>query len=435
MIKKVQHTYLSVFFIYFFHMNKDCDVLVVGAGPVGTVFSYIAAQQGCNVVMVDRKNEVAAPLRGGEAVSQYLFDELSELLSFLKKIYTWPITETFIYNPLSKIVTTEDKWQSLMMNRKEAEKIMAQAAINEGAELLLGTTITDIELKNNTITKVKAKTIQGYINFKPKIVVGADGATSFIRSKLLGKEIYKGLNDWGSAIEIEVTNLNLDAPHAMQLFMGEITGGYGYIFPKGNDRADVGVGARPFYAPDPKSQVSALEAYYKLVKSNPVMNRQLKNSSPLEIKGGIIDLSTPLYPVYGNTILVGDSANQNFAYVGEGIIPGWQAAIFAGMNVAAALKKNDMKILEEYPKEYEESFIGQEARRTVQIKDNISAVMRMNLPDDTKSVLTAMLELEMINWDGKELKKALTYKTPQELLKYAHQLIDEKQLKIKIMPM
>ncbi|MEM4258944.1 MAG: NAD(P)/FAD-dependent oxidoreductase [Candidatus Thermoplasmatota archaeon] len=415
-------------------MDKiKCDVLVVGAGPVGTVFSYVAAKHGCSVVIVDRKNEVAAPLRGGEAVSKYLFEELSQELPFLQQVYTWPITDTIIYNPVAKITTKEDKWNSYMLNRKEAEKIIAQAAVKQGCQLILGATVHDAIVKDGKITKVKAKTIQGDLEFEPKIVVGADGATSFIRTKILGgKKLLAGVKDWGCAIELEVTNLHLDTPNSMQLFMGEIIGGYGYIFPKGNDRADVGVGGRPFYGPDPLSIASPLESYYALSRSNPVMHRQLKDSSPLEIKGGIIDLSKPLHPVYGNTILVGDAANQNFAYVGEGIIPGWMAALIAGRTVAEALEKKDLKVLNQYPQQYEESFIGQEARRTVQIKDNISKVIGMNLNNNIKSVLTAMLELEMIQWDGKELPTALKCKNQKELLHYAQQLIDEKEMKIEI---
>jgi digeranylgeranylglycerophospholipid reductase len=214
--------------------------------------------------------------------------------------------------------------------------------------------------------------------------------------------------------------------------MGEIIGGYGYIFPKGNDRADVGVGARPFYGPDPLSYSSLFEAFYELKEKNPEMKRQLENSSPLEIKGGIIDLSKPLYPVYGNTILVGDAANQNFAYVGEGIIPGWQAAIIAGEKVTESLEKDSFDILKSYPEEYEASFIGQEARRTIKIKDNISSVIAMDINNDFKSILTAMLELEMIQWDGKELKTALKCKSTKDLIGYANELIQEKQLKIEI---
>lgn len=413
-------------------MTIKCDILVVGAGPIGTAFSYIAAKKGLDVLTVDRKNEVAAPLRGGEAVSKFLFDELCQYLPFLKGVYTWPIEDAIIYNPVAKINTKEDKWNSLMLNRKEAEKTMAQAAINAGTKLRLGTTVTDIVLKGKNIEKVRAKTIQGPIEIKPKIVVGADGATSIIRRKLLGNSLLSGIKDWGCAIEIEVTNIKLDYPKTMQLFMGDIIGGYGYIFPKGNDRADVGVGARPFYGPDPISQSSPLVSFYKLKEKNPEMKRQLQNMSPLEIKGGIIDLSKPLYPVQGNTILIGDSANQNFAYVGEGIIPGWQAAIIAGGKVAESLEKDDLKILKSYPEEYEASFIGQEARRTVQIKDNISKVIGMDIDKDIQSVLTAMLELEMIQWDGKELPVALKKKTTKDLLKYANDLIQEKQLKIDI---
>ena len=218
----------------------------------------------------------------------------------------------------------------------------------------------------------------------------------------------------------------------MQLFMGDITGGYGYIFPKGNDRADVGVGARPFYGKNPVVSRSPLEDFYILAESNMDMKRQLKHASPLEIKGGIIDLSAPLYPVYSNTILVGDSANQNFAYVGEGIIPGWQAAVIAGQKVAEAIESNYHEVLKQYPEEYEASFIGQEARRTVKIKDNISSVIAMDLPNDIKSMLTAMLELEMIQWDGKELKTALKNKNVKDLISYATQLIKEKEMTIKI---
>jgi|GEM_PF-611245 len=413
--------------------SVKCDVLVVGAGPVGTVFSYVAARHGCSVIIIDRKNEVAAPLRGGEAVSKFLFEELSQELPFLKQVYTWPINDTIIYNPVAKIITREDKWKSYMLNRKEAEKNIAQAAVNAGCQLILGATVHDVMIKDGKIIKVKAKTIQGNLEFEPKIVVGADGATSFIRTRLIGeKKLLSGVKDWGCAIELEVTNLHLDTPNSMQLFMGEIIGGYGYIFPKGDDRADVGVGGRPFYSADPFALKSPLEAYYELSQSNPIMHQQLKDASPLEIKGGIIDLSKPLHPVYGNTILVGDAANQNFAYVGEGIIPGWQAAIIAGEKVADALENDDLALLGEYPREYEASFIGQEARRTVQIKDNISKVIGMKLDNNIKSVLTAMLELEMIQWDGKELSTALKCKNQKDLLKYAQLLIDEKDMKIEI---
>jgi digeranylgeranylglycerophospholipid reductase len=321
-----------------------------------------------------------------------------------------------------------------MLKRKEAEKTMAQAAVEAGSRLLLGTTVCDFSTRGKNITEVKAKTIRGPITIKPKIIVGADGATSIIRKNLLGDKIYSGIKDWGCAIEIEVTNLNLDYPKTMQLFMGDIVGGYGYIFPKGNGRADVGVGARPFYGKNPMTAKSPLESFYELEEKNPDMKRQLKNSAPLEIKGGIIDLSTPLYPVYGNTILVGDSANQNFAYVGEGIIPGWQAAVIAGNIVNEALQKDSLKLLKKYPEEYENTFIGQEARRTVKIKDNISKVISMDLNADLKNILTAMFELEIINWDGKELKTALTNKNSKELITYAKKLIREKGLKIEINP-
>ncbi|HEC92143.1 MAG TPA: hypothetical protein ENI51_03985 [Candidatus Atribacteria bacterium] len=196
--------------------------------------------------------------------------------------------------------------------------------------------------------------------------------------------------------------------------------------------ADIGAGTRPFYGKNPLLEKSPLESFYKMIETNSVMNRQLKNFSPLRIKGGIIDLSRPIDPVYGNTILVGDAANQNFAYVGEGIVPGWQAAIIAAQTINKALEEDSLKLLSKYPVEYESTFIGQEARKTVKIKDNISKVIAMDINPKIKSILTAMLETEIIKWDGEELKTALTYKDPKKLIEYAKNLIHKKQLKIEI---
>ncbi len=416
-------------------MTINCDIVVVGAGPVGTVFSYIAAKKGLNVLTLDRKNEIASPLRGGEAVSKFLFESMYEELPFLEKLYKWMIEDTIIYNPISKIISREDKWISFMLNRKEAEKTIAQEAINAGTEIMLGATVTGLTFENNKIKEIKAKTISGDIKIKPKIVVGADGATSIIRRKIIENNNYQGIKDWGCAIELEVTNLNLDFENTMQLFMGDVTGGYAYIFPKGNDRADVGVGARPYYSKKPIKEKSPLLSFYEILESNKIMNRQLKDSSPLEIKGGIIDLSYPLYPVYGNTILIGDSANQNFSYVGEGIIPGWQAAIIAGYTVSEAFEKRNLNILKKYPEEYENSFIGKEAKKTVEIKDNISKILGMHLDKNIETILTSMLELEIVDGNVKEeLDSVLKYKNEEELLDYANKLIEKKDLKIDITP-
>jgi len=413
---------------------EECDVLVVGAGPIGAVFSYIAAKNGLDVLILERKNEVASPLRGGEAVSKFLFTEICEEVPHLKNTYTWPIEETLIYTPAAKFISREDKWKSFMLNRKDVEKQLVQNALNAGARLVLGATVESFSFNGKNVSEVRADTISGSLTVKPKIVVGADGACSIVRRILIGERNYAGVKDWGCAIELEVTNLELDANslNSMQLFMGEVPGGYGYIFPKGSGRADVGVGTRPFYGKEPELAKSPLELFYELVKNNSILKRQVRKASPLEIKGGIIDLSRPIYPVFGNAILVGDAANQNFAYVGEGIIPGWQAAIIAGKKVAEAIEKEDNQILEEYPREYDASFIGMEARKTVAIKDNIGKVLSMNIKPELKTILTSMLELEIIDWNGKQLKTALSFTSVKELLKYAEKLVEKKEMKVEI---
>ena len=416
-------------------MTIECDILVIGAGPIGSAFSYIASKEGNNVLMVDRKNEVASPLRGGEAVSKFLFEKLEQELS-LDGVYRWPIHDTLIYTPTAIVRTCEIKWKSFILDREEVEKKLVKNALDAGSRLMLGVTVNNFcSDGDGIIKKVEAKSIFGKIEIKPKIVVGADGATSTLRRWLLGRKIYSGIKDWGCAIEFDAINVDLDYENTMQLFMGEVTGGYSYIFPKGENRADIGTGTRPFYGKDPLSEPSPIDFFYKTLRGNKFMNRQVKNFCPIKIKGGIIDLSRPIHPVFKNAILVGDSANQNFAYVGEGIIPGWQAAIIAAKTVDKSLSEEDLSVLEEYPRTYEKTFIGQEAKRTVKIKDNISKVIDMDIDPKIKSILTVMLETEIIEWNGKELETALKYKDCKELIKYANDLIEEKELDMEINPL
>ena len=58
-----------------------CDVLVVGAGPIGCTVASAIAKNNIDVIVIDRKFQIASPLRGGEAVCKPFYDELTEKLA------------------------------------------------------------------------------------------------------------------------------------------------------------------------------------------------------------------------------------------------------------------------------------------------------------------------------------------------------------------
>jgi digeranylgeranylglycerophospholipid reductase len=46
------------------------DVVIVGAGPAGTVTGRYAAESGAKVLIIDRRQEVGVPVLCGEGVSR-----------------------------------------------------------------------------------------------------------------------------------------------------------------------------------------------------------------------------------------------------------------------------------------------------------------------------------------------------------------------------
>ena len=53
-----------------------CDVVVVGAGPGGSMAAKFCAQGGMDTILIEKKAEIGAPLRCAEGVSKSWLDEV-----------------------------------------------------------------------------------------------------------------------------------------------------------------------------------------------------------------------------------------------------------------------------------------------------------------------------------------------------------------------
>ena len=59
-------------------MNFDFDVVVVGAGPVGSTIAYYLSNYGLDVAIIDKKKQIGYPLQCAGILSKHIF-ELNEL--------------------------------------------------------------------------------------------------------------------------------------------------------------------------------------------------------------------------------------------------------------------------------------------------------------------------------------------------------------------
>jgi digeranylgeranylglycerophospholipid reductase len=403
----------------------DFDVVIVGAGINGSFTGMIAANKGLNVLIVDKKNELASPLRGGEAFCKPYYDYLSEKFSFLKEIPKWDCDGTVMYSKDTKIVNKEPKWLAYVLERRVFEKRIGVEAILAGCQMWLASNVVKIEFEKSLAKRVVLETNEGIKKVSFKVLIGADGYASFVRRKLG----YLGVNkDLGPALEIEMANIDFIENNKIQIFVGQVPGGYAYIFPKGNKRGNTGVGMRPLV--DKRAKKPPIFYFNKAIKEIPLMKKQLLNAQVTEIKGGCIDVAGPIKFVHKNILLVGDSANQNFSYVGEGILPGMIAGEICADCVFDFIKSNNQKDLDKYEPLYFEDDIGLEVLETIKIKDAINLVLSSSKDISYKQFLTAMLEMEVIKHT--DIDEAMKNKGLDELILYSKKLIKKKKMKINI---
>ncbi|MEA2076120.1 MAG: NAD(P)/FAD-dependent oxidoreductase, partial [Euryarchaeota archaeon] len=171
-----------------------------------------------------------------------------------------------------------------------------------------------------------------------KVVIAADG----VHSKVLDKLDFTNVEDkCGEVLSFELNNLDLYKPTYEQLYIGNFApGAYAYIFPLSKSRANVGVGSL--------FQTKTLENCYEEFLEVPMVKKQLRNGKKVIEKSGWAPYRyvTDKWD-YGNVLLAGDAANQNFKPFVEGIIPAIICGDIAGKTASDFV--HDKGSLENYP--------------------------------------------------------------------------------------
>jgi len=59
-------------------MKDEFDIIVVGAGPAGSMAARFAAEKGVSVLILEKDRDVGYPVRCGEAISKSGVEEFIE---------------------------------------------------------------------------------------------------------------------------------------------------------------------------------------------------------------------------------------------------------------------------------------------------------------------------------------------------------------------
>jgi len=359
------------------------DVVVVGAGPAGSLCAKYLAQAGVDVLVVEKKQEIGVPKRCAEAVDFSVFQKVGiepHPLWLIHRIHT-----AVLYAPNKNCVKFGARTQmesGCIIERKVFEKHLAKDAICAGAKYWLKTTALRVLKEKDDVHGVVVEHMGVEKKIKAQITVAADGVDSKI-AKSAGLDTVNPLKGYMSCVQYEMAGLSNIDEEAIHLYYGNdvAPGGYLWIFPKGNSIANVGVGINVMKSHD-KSAKHHLDSFIEDHSSI------FSGASPVEINSGGVPVHQTIETLASNGLMIiGDAAQFVNPVTGGGIDLAMLSGKLAAEVAVDSLHKNDVskKSLSTYQNRWELLF-GKQLKKMHRLQKFME-----NLSDDDLNRLADIL--------------------------------------------
>jgi len=313
-----------------------CDVVVVGAGPGGSMAAKFCAQGGLQTIMIEKKAEIGAPLRCAEGVSKKWLQEVG-----IEPDPSWiraDMVGAVIRSPSGYTFKLDESKAGsevgYVLERHLFDKALARDAVKAGSKIMLRTSCTDVIRENGKLVGIKAKCMGEEIEIRSRAIIAADGYESQV-GRWAGIDTKLALNDIDSCLQYRMVNADID-PDYCEFIIGKSVapGGYLWIFPKGNGTANVGIGIIGTEC----NNGEAKTYLDKFINTDP----RFKNSQAVEIMGGFVSTCPGLdCAVDDNIILVGDAARIIDPITGGGICHACRTGMYAGKVLTECAKTGD----------------------------------------------------------------------------------------------
>ena len=320
------------------------DVVVVGAGIAGPIVARNVAKAGFSVLLIDKKPAIGTPKQCAEGISIKVFEKYD--IPYDKRFINREIYGAKLYSPSGYELELRYKDVSgVILERKVFDKMLAYYAAKAGADVLARTEALDVIRKDGRVVGIKAKHEDEPIEIQADVIVAADGVESTIARKA-GINTYAPPHEFDSSYEYEMLIEGYD-PDLIHLWFGNEVAprGYVWVFPKDEDRANVGIGIN---SDNPQTAKYYLD---KWLKENNIPAKKL-----LEINVGVVPVGGFVKElVKDNVLVVGDAARQVNPMHGGGMAEAMGAGTIASKWIVKALEEENLALLKNYTTEWWET--------------------------------------------------------------------------------
>ncbi len=360
--------------------------MVVGAGPAGSMAARAAAREGASVLLFDKRRELGVPVQCGEALNEDVLKELDIRLD-----PRWALSKTNAVKLVSpsgiEVRIAERKVVGkigYILDRKIFDKHLTTLAAKGGADIVVGTLVDGLILEDGKPKGVRARGTNGRLEVRAEVIIAADGVGSRV-ARWAGLNTYLKLDDIETGVQFQMVGINFESPSMMEYYFGSkiAPGGYCWVFPKGEDMANVGLGIL-----GSRAERRPIEYLRDFVARMP----SLSKGKIIEINAGGVPVGGPIkQTVKDNLLVVGDAARQVNALTGGGIDSAMRAGNIAGEVAAKAVAEGDTseKRLSEYEKRWRE-LMGKRLERYLKAKNVLVSLT----DDDLDRLAKALSEVK-----------------------------------------
>lgn len=327
-------------------MRSQYDVVVIGAGPAGSMAAYEIASEGHSVLLLEKHKKPGTPHCCAEAVSRLSFEKLIEPR---KEWISSSIEKIRLVGPRGRELLIHHPRAGFILDRKKLDYDLANRAVEAGCRLECETIGLELLRHGNLFKYLEVlKQTGDRIRIEASIFIAADGVESKI-ARLAGMQNLINLDEIESLLQYKLENISVD-PETAEFHVGnEIAPkGYLWVFPKSESSANVGLGITV-----DSNRSDQLES-----RLNRFIEQRFSG-------GNIAERVCGLAPKYqgkkmfrmANLLIAGDAARAIDSLSGAGIINAIMSGKYAGMAAAEYISGN-IKDIEQIEKLYPGKFLA-----------------------------------------------------------------------------
>lgn len=318
-------------------MNFDYDVVVVGAGPVGSTISYYLAQNGLDVAIVEKKKQIGYPLQCAGILSRHIFEN-NELPD---EVIVNAVKGAFLHtkNHILNVEKQEDV--AYIIDRIAYDQFLLNRAIENGVKLI-NQKVIDVDTEKGIAFFSNDERITS------RIIVACDGYNSSISSIIGNDQRNFPASQMLVSIDEKIMSQfrKSDKPigdYVDTYLFEDILPGFLWIIPLVNDQYRIGL----FSHQSHKEQGKFLMDF---------LNENFDYEIVEKYKGFI-----PIYDgenklVENRVLLIGDAASQVKPTSGGGLLIAFDCCKIASRYIIESIEKDDVGILQGYQVEFTKKY-------------------------------------------------------------------------------